>query len=201
MQTDARLVAHRLDVPLACLHGLNQLNASQAAALRVAVEGRLSRTGDDALKKLSSASALIPSRLAASIAEHRMGPMMTAGMTSHMKPELAAKIAQRLSPEFLADVVPYLYGDSVVNIITLLPQPLVIDVTKILEERGEYLTLASLVEELPAELVATLMFVMSPQGMKAVVPLIRSIETMMMLMVSLPETSQRKLLRMISDAW
>lgn len=201
MQTDARLVAQRLNVPLVCLDGLDQLNAGQAAALRHAVEGRLSRTGNDALKKLSATSKLVPPKLAATIAESRMGPMMTAGMTSHMSANSAAKIAQRLSPAFLADVVPYLFGDSVAKIIALLPTSLAISVTQELDRRGDYLTIASLVEELPTDLVSKLMFAMSAEGMKAVVPLIRNIETVMNILISLPEQDQQRMLKLISSAW
>lgn len=201
MQTDARLVAQRLDVPIACLEGLDQLTAKQAGALRLGVENRLSRIGNANLRKLAMASKLIPARLGASIAQSRMGPLMTAGMTAYMDADTAAKIAQRLSPEFLADVVPFLYGNSVVDIVTRLPEEQVVAVTKLLDERGDYLTLASLVEDLPSDLVARLMFVLSPDGMKAVVPLIRDINTVMSLLTSLPEESQTRLLKLISQAW
>lgn len=190
MLTDLQLLAQRLAIEPAALNAFAQLDLEQAEALRLAVEARLARCGAGTFKRLAGASKYVPSSLNARIAENRLGPIMTAGMAAYLEPEAAAKIARKFSPTFIADLVPHLYGDAFAEIMVLLPQELVISVVRLLDERGEHLLLAVLVEAVSAASAAQLVAALSTAGLQAVVPLVRRLEVMLNIIAQMPEADR-----------
>ncbi len=138
------------------LRPLETLDTAELLHLRRAIDARLSREGQAALRGLTAAGKMVPARLSAKIAEKALGPVITAEMARKLEPGRSGKIACHLSPAFMADVARYLPAEDSGALLLGLPVSILRVVTHELAHRGETIVLATLVARLPTPTIVEL---------------------------------------------
>lgn len=115
--------------------------------------------------RVAAAARLVPTAVAATIAERAFGPLLCARVAASADPAKAIDIAKRLSPAFLADTTVLLDPRRVAAIIAGVPVSLAVPVARELEGRGEYVTMGRFLAFLPDELIAAAMGALSDEAM------------------------------------
>jgi hypothetical protein len=100
------------------------------------------------LKRIASASRLLPIPLLAIIAEKVFGPLLCARVAGLIAPERAIDIAARLPTAFLADVTIELDPRRAADLVASFPVDRVVEIAQVLLERCEYITLGRFVDVL-----------------------------------------------------
>ncbi|MBK1789247.1 hypothetical protein [Prauserella cavernicola] len=108
-----------------------------------------------ALRRMATASKLLPAGPLASIAEKAFGPLLSARMAGIVDAGRGVEIASRLSTGFLADVAAELDPRRAAHIITKLPAATVTEVSAVLRVREDWITLGRFVGQVPDEIAAT----------------------------------------------
>jgi hypothetical protein len=101
-----------------------------------------------ALQKLADASRLLPASLVAKMSELVFGPMLSARVAGLMPPDRAVEVAGKLRTKFLADVCVQMDPRSAAEVLALIPTRIIVDVARLLLERGEYVTMGRFVDDL-----------------------------------------------------
>jgi hypothetical protein len=101
-----------------------------------------------ALQKLADASRLLPASLVAKLSELVFGPMLSARVAGLMPPDRAVEVAGKLRPKFLADVCVQMDPRSASEVLALIPTRIIVEVARLLLERGEYVTMGRFVDDL-----------------------------------------------------
>jgi hypothetical protein len=133
----ARLL-HREPDSLAYLESLSQ---PELRALRERITEVLFDAHSASLRRLATASRLLPVALSASLGETVFGPLLSARLTGLLDPGRAAEMAARLPPPFLADVAVELDPRRAADVIVQLAPEQVASITAELVRRGEYVTM------------------------------------------------------------
>lgn len=97
------------------------------------------------IKRLGSASKLLPAPVTSRIAQSVFGPMLIGRIAGQVEPNRAALIAKRLPLSFLTDVAIELDPRRSQRIITALPTDVITDVAVELARREDWLTLGRFV--------------------------------------------------------
>jgi len=101
------------------------------------------------LQRLAAATKLIPTKLAAAIAQQALGPLLSARVTGLLEPPRAVDIAARLPTEFLADLAVKLDPRRASRVIAEIPPRQIGQITTELAEREEYIVMGGFVGHLP----------------------------------------------------
>lgn len=136
---------------------LESFDALAIRALREQMTGELYDDGKALLQKVAAATKLTPTSISAVIAEKALGPLLCARVASLVGADKAIDIAKRLPPPFLAEVCLHLDPRRTAAIIRGTPVEQVLAVSKILQARKEFVTMARFVDAL------------SPEAIKAVI--------------------------------
>lgn len=102
-----------------------------------------------ALRRLADASRLLPATLVAKMSELVFGPVLSARVAGLMPTDRAIEVARKLKTKFLADVTIQLDPRSAAQLLARMPQQIVVDVARLLLERGEFVTMGRFVDDLP----------------------------------------------------
>lgn len=103
------------------------------------------------IKRLGSASKLLPNPIIAKIGSSVFGPLLCARIAGEIEPAKASDVARRLPVEFLADVAVELDPRRVQRIIPQIPTDTIVAVAAVLAERADWITLGRFVGHLPDE--------------------------------------------------
>lgn len=122
-------------------------------ALREQMTAQLYDDGKALLQKVAAATKLTPTGISAVIAEKALGPLLCARVASLVGPEKAIDISKKLSPAFLAETCLHLDPRRTADIIRGTPVELVVAVSKILQAKQEYVTMARFVDALTPEAI------------------------------------------------
>jgi hypothetical protein len=95
--------------------------------------------------RLAAGSRVLPSALAATIAEHALGPMLCARLSGLIEPAKAVDIAKRLQPPFLAEVAIDMDPRRAKDVIARVPADVIAAVSRELASRGEVVTMGRFV--------------------------------------------------------
>lgn len=136
---------------------LGEHDALAIRALREQMTAQLYDDGKALLQKVAAATKLTPTGISAVIAEKALGPLLCARVASLVGAEKAIDIAKRLPPPFLAEVCLHLDPRRTADIIRGTPVEQVLAVSKILQAKKEFVTMARFVDAL------------SPEAIKAVI--------------------------------
>jgi len=132
-----------VDVPdLAFLDGADEIALRQ---LRLAVADRLFEISADGMKPPAALASKVPNKLAATLAERALGPVLCAGMVPYVEPKAIPGITRRLSTEFLADTAGHLDLRHAGPLIGSIPQDKLEEAGALLAEREEFVVLAAFV--------------------------------------------------------
>jgi len=101
------------------------------------------------LQRLAAATKLIPTKLAAAVAQQALGPTLSARVTGLLEPARAVDIASRLPTAFLADLAIELDPRRASRVIAEIPAKQIAEITAELVEREEFITMGGFVGHLP----------------------------------------------------
>jgi hypothetical protein len=133
---------------------LERVPAQDIHALREQVTEMLFTAHDGILRRLATASRLLPVGVVASIGQRAFGPMLSARIASLLEPQRAVEIAAWLPTDFLADVAVELDPRRARDVLAGMPTGQLAAVTRELARRGEYVTMGSFVGHLGDEALA-----------------------------------------------
>ncbi|MES2683715.1 MAG: hypothetical protein V4650_09380 [Pseudomonadota bacterium] len=122
-------------------------------ALREQMTAQLYDDGKALLQKVATATKLTPTGISAVIAEKALGPLLCARVASLVGAEKAIDISKKLSAAFLAETCLHLDPRRTADIIRGTPIEQVVAVSKILQARKEFVTMARFVDALTPEAI------------------------------------------------
>ncbi len=142
-------LARILDTEPAELTFLARHDASRLRALRQSVTDALFEKFRASFSGFARLSTLLPLALSARVSERVLGPMLSGRVAGEMPSERAIDLAARLPDTFLAETCLALDPERSKAIIVGMPVDRVVAITRILQARGEYITMGRFVDVLP----------------------------------------------------
>lgn len=141
----ARLLNTDRDELAALLDGVPQ---EQREALAEHVADSWESRDEKTLKAVLSLLGVLPDVVSAKVAQKRMPPRFVARIAPHLSEGSFVSLVGRLKPEFLAEVSAWLDQPRCREVLRAIPQEHFLPAAKILEERGDWDTLAAVAREL-----------------------------------------------------
>lgn len=132
---------------------LAEYDALAIRALREQMTAQLYDDGKALLQKVAAATKLTPTSISAVIAEKALGPLLCARVASLVGADKAIDISKRLPAAFLAEVCLHLDPRRTADIIRGTPIEQVVAVSKILQAKQEFVTMARFVDALTPEAI------------------------------------------------
>ena len=132
---------------------LAEHDALAIRALREQMTAQLYDDGKVLLQKVAAATKLTPTSISAVIAEKALGPLLCARVASLVGADKAIDISKRLPAAFLAEVCLHLDPRRTADIIRGTPIEQVVAVSKILQAKQEFVTMARFVDALTPEAI------------------------------------------------
>lgn len=142
-------LAQLLEVSPDQLDFLCELSDTELANLREACRAALLLPHRALYQRLAHVSKLLPTTLAAYIAEHTLGALLCARISAEMSVPRTLALCQHLSPPFMAAVTLHMDMDSLADIAAALPEASLRAIARELAARGDFITLGELVDFLP----------------------------------------------------
>lgn len=124
---------------------LQRFEAAEIRSLRTAVAQAMHRDNRRLFARMARASALLPAKATAALAQRSLSPRTAADVVGEMPPRHAADLAARMAPGYRADVCLHLAPDAVAPVLALLDASVVFSTRVELEERRDVETMAELV--------------------------------------------------------
>lgn len=139
-------LARVLGTPPSQLEYLHKLDAAAIRSLREHASASLFDADRKLFQRIAATTKLLPAQLIAIIAEKAIGPLLCARTTGLLPPERAVEISKRLKAGFLADLCIELDPRSARDVIAAMPGDRVVEVSRELARRGEYITMGRFVD-------------------------------------------------------
>lgn len=167
LETRAQLVrlAALLRVDEAEVAFLAALPVDDLRELRDAVTERLFSADRPALEAIAKATRLVPGAVSAKIAVKAFPPSLGARVAGVLDTDHAVDLARRVPAGYLADLAPHLDPRRVRPILAELPTSVITGAGRLLGERGEHLTMAGFVGELPDAVIAEAVAVLDDEAL------------------------------------
>jgi hypothetical protein len=147
------------------LEFLDELPSQELREFRERATDRLFDAGAAMLGRVGAAAKLVPSGVAATIAQRAFGPLLCARAAGSTDPGKAIDICRRLPPDFLADAAIEVDPRRVAAIIAQVPGELVVGVAERLGRRGEYVTMGRFLAYVPDRGIAAAIGALSDEAM------------------------------------
>jgi hypothetical protein len=144
-RTEVLRLARELGLPAERLAFLERAPATELAAFRKAITTAILAQAEPRLKRIASASRMIPRRMAARLAESQLGPLLSARLATVLDTTDALRLARTTKPAFLAEMSTYLDTERTRDLLAALPEQLMIDVGLRLLNEHRYATLGRLI--------------------------------------------------------
>lgn len=144
-------LAFLLGVDEAELDFLTALPTTALRKFRDRVTDALYAQDKDRLEVAAQAAKLLPLAVAAKIAEHGFGPMLSAALAGLLEPSRALGISQRVPIDFLTESSIHLDPRRAVDVVAALPPETVAQVGRALAARGLHVIAGRFVGYLPPE--------------------------------------------------
>ncbi|QIK76341.1 hypothetical protein [Nocardioides piscis] len=126
-------------------------------ALHTTISTVLHERNEDRITRLAGLAPLLPTAITARIAEHAMGPLVSARFAGAISPDDAAKLAKKLRPAFLSEVAACLDPQRAKTLLSRLPDSLLIDAGRGLREKHEHVSLGRFVAVVNTEVALGVM--------------------------------------------
>jgi hypothetical protein len=175
-------LARELGVDEEQLAYLGNLPAATVRDFRDMVSAAAFARHEPRLRRIAGLSKLLPVQISSRIAEHALGPVLSARIASVLEPADAVRLAGHLSPGFLSRLAVSLDPARTAPIVRALPAERIVAVGRDLLGRAEYLTLARFVSVVdvdttlavvakadPADLLQVALFTEDPAALNAIV--------------------------------
>ena len=141
VQVELTKLAHDMGVEVSEVQLLDQLSREELVELRAMVSHALFAPHVHRFGRFGAMARLVPSGVAAKMAEVALGPVMTARVAAVVEPELAVKMASHIDPDFMARMSPHLEPSKIAGLLDGLPDATVVDVGRRLVEAREHIAL------------------------------------------------------------
>jgi hypothetical protein len=174
---------------------LESVPAGDLAALREQATDTLFDADRDRLERIAASARLVPTAIAAKVAERAFEPPLAARLAGMLDPEKAVDLARRLPPEFLADVGAVLDPRRARDVLSRLPADRVLAVARILAQRGEHVAMGRFVGHLRSESIAATLPVLDDATLLHTAFVLEGRERLDEIMGMLPEERLRSLMR------
>lgn len=171
-------LARVLEIPAGSIAELGAAGAGDLQRLRRRISYCIHEERRDAFRRLAALVRVLPTRYAAHLAEHALGPALSARLVGELHPVHASKVAQHVSPGFIAELAPEVDPERVQDLVPQLPAELIRDVALLLVEAGDHITLGRFADAL------------SPPQLRAVVAAIDSDATLLRVAFFVEKRSQ-----------
>lgn len=132
--------------------------------LRDQVSSRLFDEGVESFQRAATVGNLVPTALGAKLAQHALGPVLSARTTAVTPPEKAVEMAGRFPPAFLADVAVEMDPRVADDLVKALPPKVIATVGDELADREEWLVMADFVEVISHGALATTLDALSTES-------------------------------------
>ena len=139
-------LARVLGTTPAQLEYLHKLDAATIRRLREQASATLFDAHHKLFQRIAATTRLLPAQLVGVIAEKAIGPLLCARTTGLLPPERAVEISKRLKAGFLADLCIELDPRSAREVIAAMPVERVVEVSRELARREEYITMGRFVD-------------------------------------------------------
>lgn len=120
--------------------------------LRAAVSEALVSRHAELATRLAGLSRLLPVPVTAKIAEHALGPVLSARIAGALEPKDAAKLATHVDRDFLARLSAHVDPRRVAPLVAALPDAVVVDTGQRMLAAGEYVALSRFIAVVDADL-------------------------------------------------
>lgn len=145
-QAEVEKFALLLNLAPAQLPYLYKLKLQTLRQLREQTTAALFDADAELFGRIAASTRLLPTLIAAVIAEKALGPLLCARVAGLLPPQRAADIAKRLSSDFLADVCVNINPQQIRELIALMPIARIIDVAQTMIRRKDYIIMARFVD-------------------------------------------------------
>ncbi|MGH8492308.1 MAG: hypothetical protein ACRERR_04290 [Moraxellaceae bacterium] len=136
---------------------LDGLDLSTLQTLRFSCRRFLLEEHRGLFRRVATAIRLLPAPLVAMLAERVLGPLLCARVADQLDTPRVMQLVRHLTPEFVASVAVYIETDQARELATTLPLSDVLNISRILVERGEYSLMGDLVGNLPLSLIEAML--------------------------------------------
>lgn len=150
-------LARVLEVDESELDFLEPLDVATLHELREQCAARLHEEDAERLGAVAAAGRLLPAGVSAAIAQRFFGPSLVARLVGLLEPERAAQQARHIDTKFMADVAARADAHVISALSAHLSLTMLQDITKVLVERDDVVTLSLFVGPLPAETIAAIL--------------------------------------------
>jgi len=148
LQAEREKLGRLLDTPAVELEMLDTIGVAGIRQLRATVEAHIFDRGAKRFAGLARSSRLLPGKVSGLIAQRALGPRLAAQVTGLLEPELAVNLAKHVSTPFQADLCQFLDPRRAGPVLRAMPVPVVVDTSRELVAREEYMTMARFVDDL-----------------------------------------------------
>lgn len=150
-RVEVEKLADDLSVPAPSLAALEELSVEAIRSLRQQVQHARYVAHEKRLRRLAAMSKMAPGALAAKIAQHALGPELSARVAAQLEPAQAAALTKHVKPDFLADIALALDPSRSAAVLAAIPDELVIKVGRLVLKRREYVVLARFCASFPTD--------------------------------------------------
>ncbi len=151
LQAEREKLGRLLDTPADELEVLDTIGVAGMRQLRGTVEAHIFDRGAKRFAGLARSSRLLPGKVSGLIAQRALGPRLAAQVTGLLEPELAVNLSRHVSTPFQADLCQFLDPRRAGPVLRAMPLPVVVETSRELVAREEYITMARFVDDLRDE--------------------------------------------------
>jgi hypothetical protein len=142
-----------LELPRDALVELEALDPDDVRRVRERISDLVFAQGAGVFDNLLAASKLLPDRFAATIAQRVFPPMVTAQIAGSLEPDRAADLIVHVDIDYLAELSGHVDPRAISHIIPALPDPVMVDVARRINQQGDHLTAGRLVGHAPDRVI------------------------------------------------
>ncbi len=167
LETRAELLrlGRLLDVDPRELTFLEKADAGELRELRASVSDHLLASHHEQFELTVALGRHLPAGVVARLAQHALGPRLAGRAASLLNTDQLADLAARLPPDFLADVAAVVDQRHVGPLIQGVDVETVVEVTRILIKRQEWITMAAFVAEIGHEALVETIVLFDGEGL------------------------------------
>lgn len=165
LQAEREKLGRLLDATADELEVLNTIGIEGMRQLRATVEAHIFDRGAKRFAGLAKSSRLLPGKISAVIAQRALGPRLAAQVTGLLEPEVAVGLSKHISTPFQADLCQFLDPRRAGPVLRAMPVPVVVETSRELVAREEFITMARFVEDLRDEQIQAVTAILAADAM------------------------------------
>ena len=165
VRAEVEKLARALDVEPAELQALERLDAETVQQLRFDVTDGMFEAGRKHFARIAAAAKILPGSVSAKLAQHALGPLLSARTAALLERDQAQDLARRLPSRFLADIAVEIDVRHAGAIIGAVSADRIARAAAHLEERGEYVAMGGFVHCLDDEALTAVLDVLSDDSL------------------------------------